>query len=74
MTQIAGTLDSPFSIMDYYENQRHVHTPDGYFQAMQQSLNNLDSQRIASLATKYINIDELRISISGDKTKINITE
>lgn len=74
MTQIAGTLDSPFSIMDYYENQRHVLTPDGYFQAMQLSLNNLDSQRIASLATKYINIDELRISISGDKTKINITE
>lgn len=74
MTQIAGTLDSPFSIMDYYENRRHVLTPDGYFQAMQQSLKKLTSQRIASLATKYLNIDELRISISGNKNKINITE
>lgn len=65
MTQIAGTLDSPFSIMDYYENQRHVLTPDGYFQAMQQSLKKLNSQRIATLAQQYLNIEELRISIAG---------
>lgn len=71
MTQIAGTLDSPFSIMDYYENQRHVLTPPDYFLAMQQSLNNLTSHRIAELAHKYLNTDELRISIAGDESKIN---
>lgn len=70
MTQIAGILDSPFSIMDYYENMRHVLTPPDYFQAMQQSLNNLTSERIASLAQQYLNVDELRISVAGNTQKM----
>lgn len=70
MTQIAGVLDSPFSIMDYYENIRHVLTPPDYFLSMQQCLNNLTSERIAELAKKYLNTDDLRISIAGDESKI----
>lgn len=74
MTQVAGILDSPFSIMDYYENMRHVLTPSSYFEQMQISLANLSSTRIASLAKKYLDINEMRISISGNKNKINITK
>lgn len=70
MTQIAGILDSPFSIMDYYENMRHVLTPPNYFQSMQQSLNNLTSKRIATLAQQYLNIEELCISIAGNTQKM----
>ena len=65
MTQIAGILDSPFSIMDYYENVRHVLTPIDYFEASQHSIKNLTSQRIASLAQQFLNTEELRISIAG---------
>lgn len=65
MTQIAGILDSPFSIMDYYENVRHVLTPIDYLEASQLSIKNLTSQRIASLAQQYLNLEELRISIAG---------
>lgn len=65
MTQIAGILDSPFSIMDYYENVRHVLTPIDYLEASQHSIKNLTSQRIASLAHQYLNTGELRISIAG---------
>lgn len=70
MTQIAGILDSPFSIMDYYENMRHVLTPTDYFYSMQQSLNNLTSERITTLAQQYLNVDELRISIAGNTQKM----
>lgn len=66
MTQIAGMLDSPFSIMDYYENQRHVLTPVDYYKQMQQSINSLTSLRISELADKYLNVDEFRISIAGN--------
>ncbi len=65
MTQIAGILDSPFSIMDYYENVRHVLTPIDYLEASQHSIKNLTSQRIASLAHQYLNTEELHISIAG---------
>lgn len=70
MTQIAGMLDSPFSIMDYYENMRHALTPADYFKQMQISLANLSSTRIASLAQKHLNIDKMRISIAGDKNQM----
>ena len=69
-SQIAETLDSPFHIMDYYENTRHVLTSLDYFQEMQKSLNNLTPKRIASLAQQYLNTDEIRISIAGNKNKI----
>ena len=71
MSQIAGMLDSPFSIMDYYENQRHVLTPSDYFDKMQHSLKNLSSQRIAALAQKYLPLDELRISVAGNCKEIS---
>ena len=70
MTQVAGMLDSPFSIMDYYENMRHVLTPENCFEATQQSIHSLNSPKIASLATKYLDVESLRISIAGDKNKI----
>lgn len=70
MSQIAGILDSPFSIMDYYENQRHVLTPIDYFDRMQHSLKNLSSQRIATLAQQYLHLDEMRISIAGNRNEI----
>lgn len=66
MTQIAGILDSPFTIMDYYENQRHVLTSVDYYNQMQQSINLLTSQRISELADKYLDINEFRISIAGN--------
>ncbi len=65
-TQIAGTLDSPFSIMDYYENTRHVLTPEDYFYKMQSSLKSLTSQRIAQLAKRHLDLNEMRISIAGN--------
>ncbi len=70
MTQVAATLDSPFSIMDYYENMRHVLTPKTYFNDMQYSLNNLTSEKLSSLAEKYLNIEDMRISIAGNKKEI----
>lgn len=69
MTQVAAILDSPFSIMDYYENIRHVLTPHDYFEKMQHSIQNLSSERISELAQKYLSTENLRISIAGDKSK-----
>ena len=71
MTQVAATLDSPFSIMDYYENMRHVLTPSDYFEEMQHSIQSLTSKKIAQLASKYLNVNELRISIARNP---NISE
>lgn len=70
MTQVAGILDSPFSIMDYYENIRHVLTSEDYFENMQKSINNLTSEKIAMLASKYLDVNELRISIAGNPNNI----
>lgn len=66
MTSLAATLDSPFSIMDYYENMRVVQTPHDYFARQLQAIKSLSPQRIAYLAEKYMLLDEMRIAVAGD--------
>ncbi len=66
MSQLAAMLDSPFSTMDYYENMRLLCTPDDYFEQQQQAIAKISSHRIASLAEKYMPLDELRIAIAGN--------
>ncbi len=66
MTQLASTLDSPFSTMDYYENMKLSRIPDDYFERQQLSLGSLTSDRIARLARQYIRPDELRTAVAGD--------
>lgn len=66
MTSLAAILDSPFSIMDYYENMRVVPTPPDYFERQLKAINALTPQRIAALAEKYMLLDELRVAIAGD--------
>ncbi len=66
MTQLASTLDSPFSTMDYYENIKLSRIPEDYFEQQQLSLAGLTSGRIALLAGKYLREEELRIAVAGN--------
>ncbi len=66
MTQLASTLDSPFTMMDYYENMRLAGTPENYFEAQIDTLNSLTSERIARLANDHLPLDNIYISIAGN--------
>lgn len=70
MSQVVTSLDSPFSIMDYYENIRCAGTPDDYFNQQIDAINSLSSVLIANLASKYLLSENIYTAIAGDISKM----
>ena len=66
MTSLVATLDSPFSIMEYYETLRAIGVGPDYFESQLQSVKNITSERIAQMATRYLDIESMYISIAGN--------
>lgn len=65
-TDLASTLDSPFTIMDYYELQRLVGIPADYFDARQATTKSISKEEICRLSAQYLQPEQLRISIAGE--------
>ena len=70
MTQLASSLDSPFTIMDYYENMRLAATPSNYFESQINAINNISSEKIGTLVKTHLPLENLYISIAGDASKM----
>jgi predicted Zn-dependent peptidase len=64
-TKLAGTLESPFSIMDFYKLREAVGTPLDYFEKRQKALATLTPEVIAEMSAKYLKPADLRIAIAG---------
>ena len=65
-SDLASTLDSPMTMMDYYELIRTVGIPPDYFEARQHTLASVTPETICRLSETWLKPDELRISIAGD--------
>lgn len=65
-SDLASTLDSPFTMMDYYEMMRTVGIPSDYFDARQSALASIDAAKVCELSRRYLDADSLRISVAGD--------
>ncbi len=65
-SELASTIDSPMTIMDYYQLQRTVGIPADYFDSRQETLANITPEIICELSARYLDPDRLRISIAGD--------
>jgi predicted Zn-dependent peptidase len=64
-TKLAGTLESPFSIMDFYKLRETVGTPLDYFEKRQEAIASLTPEVIAAMSAKYLKPSDLRIAIAG---------
>lgn len=64
MTSLAAILDTPFSIMDMYISQFHTGTPKDYFEKQVQAIKSLTADDILELSQKYLDADNLLISIA----------
>ena len=68
-SDLASTLDTPMTMMDYYELRHTVGIPDDYFYARQQALSALTPAKVCETARRYLDPDALRISVAGDLEK-----
>lgn len=66
MTSLVSTLDSPFTIMEFYETLRSIGVGIDYFEKQLQSIKNITSERIAQMASQYLDVENMYISIAGD--------
>ncbi len=66
MTQLASLLDSPFSMMDYYENIQYTPTPTDYFAQQINAIKSLTADDIPRLISKHLNLEQIYTSICGD--------
>ena len=69
-SDLASTLDSPMTMMDYYELRRTVGIPDDYFYARQKTLASITPEIVCEMAARYLRPDLLRISIAGDLSSV----
>lgn len=69
-TDLASVLDTPMSIMDYYELQRTVGVPADYFEARQRTLQHLTPDTVCEMARRYLQPDNLRIAVAGDSDRL----
>ena len=64
MSTLATTLDTPLSIMDYYESALLAGIPNGYYAAQVRSITSMTPERLCRLAACYLHPEELRIAIA----------
>lgn len=65
MSSLASILDSPFNIIEHYQNIDHNRIAPGYFERQQESLRRLTPERIQEVMNRHIDTDGMRISVAG---------
>ncbi|MCM1452229.1 MAG: insulinase family protein [Clostridium sp.] len=60
------TVDSPFSIMDYYRTRELVGLPEDYFSEQLRLSREIDAPLIMEMARKYLNPLQMRIAVAGN--------
>ena len=67
---MARTLDSPFSIADYYLSlQANALTTD-YFARQDEAIRRLTANDLLEAARRYLEPDRFYIAVAGDREKI----
>ncbi len=64
-SSLANAADSAFSASGFYMLRLTAGTPDDYFERQLSAIKNLTSNRVAELASQYLNPADLRISVAG---------
>lgn len=70
LSNLAKISDSPFSIADYYLTAYCNNIPDEYFTNQVLKIKSVTSAELLEVAKKYLNIDQLYLTIAGDKVKL----
>lgn len=66
MTSLASTLDTPFQMMDYYENQLINDIPADYFDMQQRAVAEASPESLSAIAAHYLTTDRIYRVIAGN--------
>lgn len=71
-TQLIAQLDSPFSIMDYYENLKINAIEGDYFMDQWRKIDSITADEIGEMARKYYDLDKMCVAVAGNAESIDI--
>lgn len=66
LSNLATTLDTPFSRMDYTQTHIFADTPDDYFERQDATARNLSPELLAGIARRYFDTSKLIIATAGN--------
>lgn len=71
LSELARTLDTPFSIADYYSSVFNNHIDENYFDNQVEIINSISAEEISRIAADYFDIGKMLTVIAGDKQALN---
>ena len=67
LSELARTLDTPFSIADYYASIFNNHIPKGYFDAQIEIINSITSSELMEIAQRHLSTLNMLTVIAGNR-------
>lgn len=72
ISDLAKTLDTPFSIADYYSSMISNGIPRDYFNNQSRITEEISAATLRDMANKYLDVDNMLTVIAGDETLIKL--
>lgn len=70
LSDLVKTVDSPFSIAEFHVTAICCGIADDYFTKHIEEVKNISAEKLKQIAEKYFVLDDLFISVAGDKNKL----
>ena len=68
--EMARTLDSPFTIADYYISLLANRLPSDYFSLQDRTIREITADELLRVARTHLDPEKFVVAIAGDRTKI----
>lgn len=66
LSNLAATLDTPFSRMDYIQTHIFAETPINYFEQQDEFARNINASKLAEIASRYFDLSHIVIVTAGN--------
>lgn len=73
LSDLAKTLDSPFSMASCVSSNIFYNTGEDYFNQQVKEILSFTPEMLKQMANKYINVDEFYVAIAGDEKQLNLS-
>ena len=70
LSDLAKTLDSPFTMASCVSSNIQFSTGEDYFNKQVSEINEITPQILKNVANKYLNIDNFHIAIAGNEKEL----
>ena len=72
LSDLAKTLDSPFSMASCVSSNILYGTGEDYYNRQVRDIKNITAKKLLEVANEQLNVDEFYVSVAGDKKQLTL--